>query len=216
MAQQTKLPSNGFSSGGNFGTLTFGGFQCTIPYQSSNNLPILFLASNFTNTSSSMNFSSTATSSLLSSIDCPNDTPSNLTPSQCKLLHLHHKMGHLHMAKIQDLACSGSFGKSSTHLSNCDPPLCKACLHGKQHKSSFTPSNASGIIDACHLEPGDYIWSDQVESTSPGLVSMYRGMPTANKYHAGTLFVNHSSRFLHLTPHISTGSQEAIQAKHHI
>jgi hypothetical protein len=41
MAQQTPSNTDGFISKGSFGLLTFGGFHCTIYYNSSNNLPIL-------------------------------------------------------------------------------------------------------------------------------------------------------------------------------
>ncbi len=37
---------------------------------------------------------------------------------------------------------------------------------------------------------------------------------STSKYHAGTLFVDHASRFLYFTPHCSTGAEEAIAAKH--
>jgi hypothetical protein len=67
-------------------------------------------------------------------------------------------------------------------------PLCRACIHGKQHHHPTT--------------------------TSPSLVPMYRGTPTTMKYHAGTLFVDHASHFLYFTPHFSTGTKEAIAAKH--
>jgi hypothetical protein len=48
----------------------------------------------------------------------------------------------------------------------------------------------------------------------PGLIPTYRGTPTTDRYQAGTLFIDHASRFLHFTPHISTGGKEAITAKH--
>lgn len=53
-----------------------------------------------------------------------------------------------------------------------------------------------------------------IESSSPGLIPVYKGSPSSARYHAGTLFVDHASRYLHFTPHISTGSKEAINAKH--
>jgi hypothetical protein len=155
-----------------------------------------------------------STTALLSSVDYSIGLPSNLSSAQQKLLHLHQRLGHLHMKKVQDLVCLGSFGHLPSSVSNCELPLCKACLHGKQHKSSITSSTATGIIDALHLTPGDCISGDQVESSAPGMVPTYCGIPTTEKYHADTLFINHASRFLHFTPHISTGSVEAISAKH--
>jgi hypothetical protein len=84
--------------------------------------------------------------------------------------------------------------------------------HGKQHRLSS--SSSAGVLDALHLSPGDCVSGDQLESTRPGLIPTLRGSPTTEKYHAGTLFVDHASRFLHFTPHTSTGSQEALNTKH--
>jgi hypothetical protein len=64
-------------------------------------------------------------------------------------------------------------------------------------------------LDSSHLEPGDCISGDQLESTHPGL----RGSRTTSFYHVGTLFVDHASQILHFTPHISEGAKEAVSAK---
>ncbi len=179
----------------------------------SNNLPIIFLTSDF----SSSSFDTTSTlpshASLLSSTEI-NDDSSNLLPSQRKLLNLHYKLGHLHMNQIQQFARDGLLGSHLKSLGSCDLPLCKSCTHGKQHRQAVTPNSTAGPLDALHLEPGDCVSGDQVESSTPGLIPTYRGTPTTDRYHAGTLFVDHASRYLHFTPHFSTGSKEAIMAKH--
>lgn len=136
----------------------------------------------------------------------------NLTSTQLKLLHKHQQMGHLHMAQIQQLVKDGVFGDHLHHLSTCNPPLCKACIHGKPHKHPLHPSSLHPL-DSLHLAPGDCISSDQIESTLPGLIPTYRGSPTTDFYHAGTLFIDHASHLLHFTPHTSTGAKEAITAK---
>jgi hypothetical protein len=123
-------------------------------------------------------------------------------------------MGHLNMQSIQHLASRGLLGPSSTHVQNCPIPLFRACVHGKQHKRAIIPSTATGVIDHLHLTPGDCVSGDQVESSTPGQVPTYKGTPTTDRYHAGTLFVDHASRYLHFTPHFSTGAKEAIQEKH--
>ena len=41
-----------------------------------------------------------------------------------------------------------------------------------------------------------------------------KGKPSTSNYGVATLFVDHASRFLHLSLHCSTGAQEAIEAKH--
>jgi hypothetical protein len=119
------------------------------------------------------------------------------------------------MGKVQELASSRVFGRQSISLSSCEPLLCKACLHGKQHRTPVTPSTSPGMLDALHLTLDNCISGDQLESTTSGFIPTYCGSSTTVKYHAGTLFVDHASWFLHFMPHISTSSQEAIGAKHH-
>jgi hypothetical protein len=149
---------------------------------------------------------------LLSSEDLNTNAP--LTSLQRRLLLKHQQLGHLHMTRVQDLARSGVFGPSFTSLGNCDPPLCKACLHGKQHRRAVTSNTATGSIDASHLQPGDCISGDQLESSTPGLVATFQGSTSTATYCAGTLLVDHASRYLHFTPHYSTGANEAVHAKH--
>jgi hypothetical protein len=114
------------------------------------------------------------------------------------------------MKQIQQFARKGLLGTSNKCISNCNIPLCKACLHGKQHRlpSGTTP------LDIGHLNSGDCVSGDQVESSSPGLVPTYKGSPTTARYHTDTLLVDHASRYLFFSPHYSTGSKEAIEAKH--
>jgi hypothetical protein len=143
MASQTNHPNDGFLIHKKFSILTFSGFKRTIHYNTMNNLPIIFKASNLS------------------------------TPT------IEH------------------------HAS-------RACIHGKQrrHPAHHTP------LDIDHLEPGDCVSGDQVESSSPGLIPVCKGKPASSRYHAGTLFVDHASRFIHFTRHISSGCKEALQAKH--
>jgi len=79
-------------------------------------------------------------------------------------------------------------------------------------KCPIQPSNLHPI-DAFHLAPGDCISGDQLKSTHPGIIPTYKGSPSTSFYHAGSLLVDHASRFLHFTPHQSTGATEAISAK---
>jgi hypothetical protein len=158
---------------------------------------------------------STSNISLLSSTSTDLDSFSNLSATHSKLLNIHYKMGHLHMAKIQQLACDGLFGRNLTTLGSCDIPLCRSCAHGKQHHRTIPSHPAAGTLDISHLEPGDCVSGDQVESTMPGLVPTYRGTPTVDRYHAGTLLVDHASRLLHFRAHNSTGCKEVLQAKYY-
>jgi hypothetical protein len=210
MAQQTTCSTDGFYSKGNFGTLTFSGFRHTIHYNSTNNLPIIFLSMDTPSSSTSPPLQSM---SLLSSTDHPPlAINSNLSSAQRKLLHLHYKLGHLNIPCVQQLAQIGVFGSHLKSVGNCDPPVFQACVHGKQHRRPIP--YPSSHIDSSHLEPGDCVSGDQVESSTPGLIPVYRGSPSTSCYHLGTLLVDHASRYLYFTPHLSTGCQEALSAKH--
>jgi hypothetical protein len=136
----------------------------------------------------------------------------NLSAPQQKLLLRHYQLGHLHMAHVQSLAREGLLSPNNEDISSCDPPLCKACMNGKQHRRPIS-SALTGPLDSSNLKPGDCVSCNRLESTSPGLIPVHRGTPSNSSYHAGTLFIDHASRYLYFTPHISTGALEAIQAK---
>jgi len=170
-----------------------------------NNLPIIFMASHMFESTPTNNQQSEDTS-LASFLSSEETNSSNLSSSQWKLLRLHCKTGHQHFAKLQQLI--------RNRLGTCDPPICKSCIYGKQHQCAI-PSDSSAL-DTSHLSPGDCIFGDQVKSTTPGLVPTYKGTPTSQRYHTGTPFVDHAIRYLHFTPHFSTGCQESLLAKHNV
>ena len=210
MAKSTNHESDGFHSKEKSSTLTFAGHQRTVHYNSANNLPIIFLASDFTESASPISSCSFFSQKENQQTDQTTLTNDQLTPHQRKLLNIHYKLGHQNMNQIQQFAKEGIFGPTNKCISTCDIPLCKACVHGKQHRlpAGSTP------LDIDHLTPGDCVSGDQIESSSPGLIPTYRGTPTTARYHAGTLLVDHASRYLYFSPHLSTGSAEAIAAKH--
>jgi hypothetical protein len=88
MAQHTASSSDGFICHGTYSTLTFSGFQCTIPCSSLNNLPIFF----FTMDPSSTNTNYHPFASLLSSTSTSSDTTTNLSSVQKKLLHMNQNL----------------------------------------------------------------------------------------------------------------------------
>jgi hypothetical protein len=127
--QQTKKPSDGFQIYADKGIFRFSGYQKTIYYNTTNNLPIFFTSTDLTKTAIS-HATSLTIAAFLGSVEHTD----NLSSLQRKLLQKHQQMGHLNMTAIQDLARKGFFGESNKSLANCDQPLCKACLHGKLHK----------------------------------------------------------------------------------
>ncbi len=117
------------------------------------------------------------------------------------------------MTKIQQLARDGHLEASNKSLATCDSLLGKACIHGKQRKRPLVSATFQPL-DSDHLQPGDCVLGDQLESTQPSLIPTYQGSPTTSFHSTGTLFVDHASRLLFFAPHISTGAEEAVPAKH--
>jgi hypothetical protein len=199
VAQQTNNKNDGFHVHYQHGIFTFASFKKTIFYNSTSNLPIFFTSTDLNAPPPPPYDISLTTAALLSSTALDD----NLSPLQRPLLRKRFQFQHLHMTRIQDLAKLGIFGDNKTKLASCGLPLCKACLHGKQHKCPISS-------DLC---PGDCISTNQLESSHPGLVPTYKGSPSTSSFHTGTLFIDHASHFLHFTPHLSTGAMEAINAK---
>jgi hypothetical protein len=169
LMQQTSKPRDIFTIQHHSGQLIFDDHIKTIYYNKNNNLPIFFTASNLATTLCLPTDLSSSTTAFLSSEELPTIENCNLTSSQRKLLHRHHQLAHLHMTCIRALAKEGIFGPNSKDITDYDIPLCKACIHGKQHHRPIS-SASTGPLDASHLQPGDCISCDQLESTSPGLI----------------------------------------------
>jgi hypothetical protein len=215
ICQQTKHLDDGFVVGASHGTLCFANHQCTIYYNHTKNLPILFTSSQPTSLHKPTTpFSSTDTSTLALLSSENTNTCSPLSGPQCHLLRKHQQLGHLHKARIQQLARDGVLGPSYKNIANCDLPICPTCLQGKQHRTNTTPLTSPGHIDNNHLMPGMCVSGDQLESSTPGLIPTFQASPTSQSYRAGTLFIDHTSRYLFFTPHLSTDAQAAIAAKH--
>jgi hypothetical protein len=125
MAQYTNSDSDGFLCHGNLSVLTFSSFCCTILYNSMNNLPIVFFATD----PQSIDTTNHPYTSFLSSSSDPSSTPTNLTSVQQKLIHAHQKLGHLNFDTVQHLAqsvwCSRFF--LSIYRRLCSSPL--LCMH---------------------------------------------------------------------------------------
>jgi hypothetical protein len=63
-------------------------------------------------------------------------------------------------------------------------------------------------------KPGDCVSIDQLESNTPGPIAQLKGNPTAKRYKAATIFVDHYTSglsFVHLQT--STSAEETVEAK---
>jgi hypothetical protein len=204
LAQQTQCPGDGFNALAHIGLLHFAGHQRTVLLEPSSNLPIFHTVG----LSPQALASTTTAMADTRSISVFNAKLDNLTEIQRQLLRVHYPLGHLGFNSIQAIARLGFLPKQ---LASCPKPLCSSCEFGKAHQKA-TPTPGAPL-DSDHLQPGDCVSVDQLESNTPGLVPQTKGALTKSTLQAATLFCDHASRFLHLTCHSSTGALDAISAK---
>jgi len=243
VAQQTTHAGDGFHAQAGGGTLTVGGRTRFVPYSAESRLPILHTASTITSPAGPTTCMSAyvpdgwdipltvieqkaltkelstdgGMSSVLRSAP-PNGSENasdvgpqpNISKVQQLLLRIHYRLGHIAFGIIQRLARAGLFPKS---VANCVPPLCAFCQIGKARQQAIPTATNGRPIDAGHLNPGDCVSCDQLQSTCPGRIPVSRGTPSTSFYHAATLFVDHASRYVHVTPNRSTGADEALESK---
>jgi hypothetical protein len=198
VAQQTTNSNDGFLARCSHGKLIFSVHTKTIHYNSQTNLPIFFTASDLSYPAPNIQYLASSSPSSYIASDITTNITNNLIPIQLKLLLKHQQLGHLQMSTVQKMANEGLFGAAYKSIANCDIPLCKACIHAKQHKRPSLKATLQPL-DTQHLAPGDCVSGDQIESTQPGLIPAFEGFPSTSFYHAGTLLVDHASHFLHFS-----------------
>jgi GAG-pre-integrase domain len=97
----------------------------------------------------------------------------NLSPMSKIWLRWHVKLGHLSFSHVLKLALGGFLGHLALGIDRTkilDQPHCAACQFGKQvHKSDGATiqrkhPNVVGSLKSNQLQPGDRIFSDQLES----------------------------------------------------
>jgi hypothetical protein len=195
IAMQTQTIGDGFQALGHASILTVAGRTKMLHYDKRSRLPIMFTIDGAVSYNAAVY-----------------DKSDNLTHQQQLLLNWHNRLAHLNFNKIQELARAGKLPKS---IANCPHPICKSCQFGKAHRRPPAPSTTAPPIDSDDLQPGDKVSVDQIESTTPGFVDVYKGKPTTAKFHAASIYVDHASRFTFIKCHYSTRAAEAIEGKHH-
>ncbi|KAG7369081.1 reverse transcriptase RNA-dependent DNA polymerase [Nitzschia inconspicua] len=152
------------------------------------------------------------------------ETNQNLTSSQKELLLWHWRLGHSHFSWVQRLASAPRTDRrhiltTKTTCSTASPPCCAACSLAKL-KRRTPPGPVGGIappamqIRSDDLHPGDCISVDQYVSSVPGRLPHTAGKESLkDKYHGGTIFVDHATSFLFLVNQVSLRAGETIHSK---
>jgi hypothetical protein len=80
-------------------------------------------------------------------------------------------------------------------------------------KSCQRVKNSASQIAEIATMPGECVSVDQLYSTVPGLIAQLKGIPTRQRYHIATVFVDHASDYSFIHNQCTTSS-ETLQAKH--
>jgi len=206
------------------GTLTF-------PYSDGNQLPLMLLD----RTSSRPDLQEDSVLGLLADINSVNqlldDQNRNLTKDQKELLLWHQRLGHsgfhwnqtlMNARKVDvgDTAEPPTITPRCKGAARCDHPKCVACQLAKQHRRSpgSTSMHAKPeremAIRRNNLKPGDCVSMDQYICKTPGrLAHTYGKEKPTERYHGGTIFVDHASGFIYTHNQVSLRAGETLQAK---
>jgi len=210
---QSTNPQDGFNSTGTHGILTYQGQTTTIPYDNMTQLPVLYTApgcSSYQRFCAHQSYLKQTTLSTLNPTEPPQFLYCNLTPNQQKKLHLHERCAHVGWHQLNSWIRQG--------LLPCDPalakepdPVCAACQFGKAHKKPHLAD--VGSISKDHLAPGDGVSTDGMEAGTPGRVFSSSGLPSPRKYRYATFWVDHYSRYVHVTMHETKKAEELLRSK---
>ena len=136
------------------------------PYHDTSNLPIAKLAPGISCYQAFQSFIPDSSTSDSQQID-------NLSPASCKLLHLHHRLGHKGFTELQKWAAEGKNGIPSD-VANCQVPLCRACQYGAVKKRPHETHNTGSVVGTPQ-GPGDFVSVNQMIAGSPGLIPFTSG-----------------------------------------
>ena len=93
--------------------------------------------------------------------------------------------------------------------------MCTACIFGKATRRpwrSKTPDNKDETARTI-TKPGECVYVDQLESTTPGLLAQLKGTLTKLRYKAATIFIDHYSRLSYVHLQKTTSADETVLAK---
>jgi hypothetical protein len=131
---------------------------------------------------------------------------------QAELLRWHYRLEHTSFTKLKIMSALGILPR---RLSSVHPPKYAGCIFGATTKRPWrtkaSPSQAKPVVVT---GPGDCVYVDQLESSTPGFVAQLKGILKKRRYTCATIFVDHYSRLgcVHMQQHLT--SDETVEAKH--
>ena len=170
-----------------------------------------------------------AVKALLNALDVTAKNNQNITAAQRTLLEWHYRLGHVGMQQLQWMIRSSrltvqnpqAVGKSTMKL-----PICASCQFGKMTKVPTSNAKKTGpSTSASHhyehmkikeddLKPGQRVSVDQYVCALPGrLYSSRGGTRESEKYHGGTIFVDHASGYIHIQHQVSLATVDTLSSR---
>ena len=128
-------------------------------------------------------------------------------------LKWHHRLAHLPYNRIR---LAAKLGIIPTKLAQVKDPIpCTACLYGKATRKPWrTKAPPSSLPKSQVHKPGDCVFIDQSESSTPGLIAQLKGKPTKERYRGTTVFVDAFSDLTHTVLMRNFTAGETLKAKH--
>ena len=152
------------------------------------------------------------------------ETNKNLSPLQKLWMKWHIRLGHLSFQHVRTLGIDGFLDKYMLGLTKwvktdgC--PKCATCQFGKQVRrkdgTTTTVKNPSSVgnLKKDALKPGDWIFSDQLESRVKGRLLHTAGRESpSNQFCGSTIFVDGASDFVWVEHQVTLNAADTILAK---
>jgi hypothetical protein len=135
----------------------------------------------------------------------------NLSSSSCKLLRIHHHLGHKGFSELQQWAATVS-NNMPPEIATCLVPMCCACQDGAAKKCTHDKSN-TGSVSGSPTAPGDFVLVDQMVVGSSGLIPFTSAKHLKRRYDTVTMWVDHFSRFLYAHSHKNATTKLTLEFK---
>ena len=135
-----------------------------------------------------------------------------MTDDQKLWLRYHYNLKHLPISYMRKLAEHGVIPRK---LAKIKPPVCVACLKGKQHRTPWRgrSKDVATIRKPEYNYPGAQTSTDQMISPYGGLIPQMRGRLMKAKYFAATIFVDHYTDYTYVHLQKDTTAESTMEAK---
>ena len=150
-------------------------------------------------------------------------TNQNMSPWQKLWLKWHVRLNHLSFSHVKSLGSRGYLDKKALSLSEVDvhdPPMCRACKHGRQTRTpdgtTITSKNPerTGNLKKDKLSPGQTVFCDQLESRVRGRLLHTAGRePESEKFCGTTVFCDAASGYIHVEHQVTLNASDTINSK---